>query len=537
MQVRWCITCLPRPQYIDKYCIPPALEQAVISLSGAPPQPTAASSNWRTSPEPATGFSAWLATFWNRGLPAEVYIQHRVIWPLFLVPIAIFNQLVAPHPVWIVLLVGLLGLYGSGLAWVRSQARAVTIERRRLGAVLIAGDTLREAFTLQNRSIWPVLWAEFIDHSTLLGYAAGRVVGCGGMTHYRWTSTVECRQRGVYRLGPHELVLGDPLGLFRVTMHDDGVELVVIYPQVVHLPVVALPHGDTSGTARRRRPLSGPLPSASVRDYRATDSLRYVHWRSTAHRGSLMVKELEIEPSGGVWIVLDLNRAAHKQVGEIDTLEFSVVVAASLAAELIGGPERRTVGLLTVSDHDPLLYALNPGEASEPDLPAQLLPTQTELERAVVVSPLSGPAQLWRILAALAPVAATELPLAELLRTSRRALGRRGTVVIITPQAAPLPGAEDWTAELLHLESTGLASSVILITLPDGDPTAADVADTQAALGNAVRQLLARHDVPVQVMPAGTRLPAALTFRRKRTVVRNTPTGGVVTYEIEDEVG
>ncbi len=507
----------------------------MISLSGAPPQPTAASSSLRQPRESATGLSAWLSAFWNRGLPAGVDIQHRVIWPLFLVPIAIFNQLVAPHPVWIVLLIGLLGLYGSGLAWVRSQARAVAIERRRLSAVLIAGDTLSEAFTLQNHSIWPVLWAEFIDHSTLLGYAAGRVVGCGGMANYRWVSTVECRRRGVYRLGPHELILGDPLGLFRLTMQDDHAELVVIYPQVVHLPVVALPYGDTSGTARRRRPLSGPLPSASVRDYRSTDSLRYVHWRSTAHRGALMIKELEIEPSGGVWIVLDLNRAAHQQVGEIDTLEFSVVVAASLAAELISGPERRTVGLLTVSDHNPLLYALNPSPESA--APVQALSPQTELEQAVVVSPQSGPAQLWRILAALAPVTATDLPLAELLRTSRRAFGRRGTVVIITPQITPAPGAEDWTAELVHLESTGLASSVVLITPPESESADGNGANPHSAVGDAIRQLLARHDVPVQVIPAGTRLPAALTFRRKRTVVRSTPTGGVVTYEVEDEVG
>jgi hypothetical protein len=222
-------------------------------------------------------------------------------------------------------------------------------------------------------------------------------------------------------------------------------------------------------------------------------------------------------------------------VGEIDTLEFSVVVAASLAAELISGPERRTVGLLTVSDHNPLLYALNPSPESA--APVQALSPQTELEQAVVVSPQSGPAQLWRILAALAPVTATDLPLAELLRTSRRAFGRRGTVVIITPQITPAPGAEDWTAELVHLESTGLASSVVLITPPESESADGNGANPHSAVGDAIRQLLARHDVPVQVIPAGTRLPAALTFRRKRTVVRSTPTGGVVTYEVEDEVG
>ena len=148
-------------------------------------------------------------------------------------------------------------------------------------------------------------------------------------------------------------------------------------------------------------------------------------------------------------------------------------------------------------------------------------------ERTVIVPSQPGQAQLWRILTALAPVQATALGLDELLRTSRDVFGRRGTVVIVTPQGAAARGDPSWTGELLHLESAGLASSVVLITAPD------EVNETAGPL----RSLLAAYDVPVQTLQAGTRLPAALTFRRTRKVVRSTPTGGVVTYEVEEEVG
>jgi uncharacterized protein (DUF58 family) len=498
---------------------------------------TQSSSRPASGQDPATPArpQGWFAAWWNRGLPAQVVITHRILWPLLLLPIALLNQLVAPHPVWIVLVVTLLGLYGVGLIWVRSQALTVNVRRKRLGSVLVVGDSLREEFELENQSPWPVLWAEFIDHSTLPGYNAGRVVGSAANTNYRWHSVVECRQRGIYRMGPHELVLGDPFGLFQLSIRNEEHELILIYPRVAHLPVVALPRGDTSGTTRRRRPSSGPLPSASVRDYRATDSLRYVHWPLTAHRGALMVKELEIEPSGGVWIVLDLHGAAHRTVDEVSTLEFSVVVAASLASELLTRSDRRTVGLLTVSDHEPFRIA----PSLEPGWQAELRTHSTDdanhpanssakdaPDQAVVVLPQAGPAHFWRMLAALAPVQATTLSLADLLRTNRGTLGSRGMVIIVTPDVAPQPGAQDWTAELLHLQSTGLASSVILITPPDAG----------SQVGEAVRSVLARHDIPVQTLAAGTRLPSALTFRRTRKVVRNTPTGGAVTYEVEEEV-
>jgi hypothetical protein len=44
-------------------------------------------------------------------------------------------------------------------------------------------------------------------------------------------------------------------------------------------------------------------------------------------------------------------------------------------------------------------------------------------------------------------------------------------------------------------------------------------------------------DIPCSLVVAGVSLPALLTFRRRRRVVRTTPTGGVVSYEVDEEVG
>jgi uncharacterized protein (DUF58 family) len=438
----------------------------------------------------------------------------------------LLNQLLTPHPVWIVLVVALLGMYGVALFWVRHQAQRVILHRQRLGSVVVAGDTLREEFSLHNESVLPVLWAEFLDYSTLPDYHAGRVVGCGAESTYRWHATMHCRRRGVYQLGPHALALGDPLGLFRLKIDYEHNDLVVIYPRVAHLPSIVLPQGDANGAAKRRRPLWGTLPSASVRDYQAADSLRYIHWPQTARRGALMVKELEIEPSGAVWIVLDLNRAAHREDGDLNTLEFSVILAASLAAELLTSGDRRTVGLLAVSDAQQLPIHLAQ-RTSQPSMTAyeQAHAGRETEHETVVVAPQPGQAQLWNVLAALAPVQVTDVSLAAALRSNRAVLGRRATVVVITPQLQVDDADDDWVAELVHLHVQGMVSSAMLVTAVEGD-------DARAI---HLRNLLAHYDISVQTLHADTRLPTALTFRRTRKVIRNTPTGGVTTYEVEEE--
>jgi uncharacterized protein (DUF58 family) len=457
---------------------------------------------------------ASLARWLNRGLAEDRTIELRIAWPVWLIPILLLNQLFAPHMVWVVFLVALSGFYLVGYLWVRNQAPAISLNRQRVGSLLVAGDLLQEEFELRNRSALPVLWAEFVDHSNVPGYNAGRIVACEGEGVYRWRTEVLTKQRGLFRLGPDTLRTQDPLGLFSITIVNPNEEIVLIYPRVVHLPPVHLPRGDTQGSDRQRRPIFGHLPAATVSDYQRGDSLRHVHWMSTARRGRLMVKDLELEPSGNVWLVLDLDRHVQEGDGQTGTLEHGIVVAASLAAELLGGRDQRAVGLRAFG-----------GES-----------TEVQPGGLVEVLPGAGSAHTWRILTALAPVTAGDLGVAALLASSRDRIGRRSTVIVVTPVAGgeaivgsqTAKGAEnDWVAELILLKSMGVDCSVVLVA-PAG-------ADTDA--GDGIMALLARMDIPCTRMAADAPLPALLTFRRRRRIVRTTPTGGAVSYEVDEEVG
>ncbi len=439
-----------------------------------------------------------LTSLWNRGLASNVTLELDTNWPLIFIPIVLINQLLTPHLVWMVLFIVLCGMYGIAFLWVRGQAQLVDLERTQKGALLVAGDTLNEEFVLHNHSRLPVLWAEVIDHSELPGYNPGRVVSCDANYQSTWRTTAECRQRGLYRLGPTEVRMGDPFGLFSLCIRFDRTQNALIYPRVVQLPKLLLPHGDNAGSERRRRPYVGSLPSASVRHYATFDSLRFVHWRSTAHRSQLMVKELEQEPGGDVWIVLDLDRSAHRGEAEQSTLETAIIAAASLAAELLTGNERRAVGLLTVSGS---------GEAVH----------------SVQVPPLPGSGQLWSILAALAPVQPTDHTLADVLRQQRALFGRRRTVIVIAPVTDQQPS---WLPALLDLRSAELAASVLWIVPSE---LANSRSDYQAQM--------ARFEIPSQVLTVGSPMRSLLTFRRRRTELRTTPRGGTVVVEVEEEVG
>jgi uncharacterized protein (DUF58 family) len=492
--------------------------------------------------------SRLLARLLNRNLPPDRHISLQTAWPLFLLPWFLVLQLIDPSPLWMVLLVSALGFYTIGFLWVRAQANSFSLTRRRLGVMLVAGDSLREDFTLHNHSSLPVLWAVFEDFSYLPGYNPSQVVSCGGGDVAHWHREAICRQRGLFRLGPHRLQSGDPFGLFRLEILGDQQESLLVYPRVAHLPHLELPRGRSAGRQRRQRLLNGDLRAPVVRHYQPGDTLRYIHWPKTAHRGTLMVTELEEDSSGDLWIVLDLNQAVHQSRGEQSTLEYSVIMAASLAAELLGSSERRAVGLLAV------------GKDFSGERAAVEGATVEEVEdSAVILPPQRGQGQLWRILAALAPIQPGTLPVADLLQRHRQFLGKGNTVMLITPEVGE--NSPNWIAELLSLRRSGLQSSVMVVTPPgqakSGQEEPAQVGSAKAetvqtesvqaeyvngqssvaAEQDALSDLLARQEFPVQFIQAGTPLRPVLTYRRRRTVLLTTPQGGAISREVEEEVG
>src|SRR5213075_29984 len=145
----------------------------------------------------------------------------------------------------------------------------------------------------------------------------------------RGTATYTLRRlpRGRYVFEDTAAVVEDPLGLDQLEVELAAPGAVLVYPRLVELDRLFSESGASAHDGRRlllRRPAGFDLHS--VRDYEQGESLRKVHWRSTAKRGELMVKELEDSPRDEVAVLLDGDASAV--VG--DSFDVQVRAAGSL---------------------------------------------------------------------------------------------------------------------------------------------------------------------------------------------------------------
>lgn len=259
------------------------------------------------------------------------------------------------------------------------------------------------------------------------------------------------RARGRYTVGPATVRMRDPFGIAQRPIRFGRTDEVVVYPPVHLLPSV-LPRMGRQGTAAEgvARPLAVSGEFANVRDYVRGDDLRKVHWRSTAHRGKLMVKQEEAPQEAQATLVLDLRRGAHRGVGPTSTFETTVAAAASIAYHLA---ERR-YALRLVTDLA--------------DLPPPTLRWEMVLDRLAVVTPKPGATFLpaWQQLAhgaggdgmlvAVVPVpGAAEIR--EMVRAGRGFGGR--VAVVVTPVSRR--GSDDAGTAIAALRSAGWRATLV----------------------------------------------------------------------------
>lgn len=250
------------------------------------------------------------------------------------------------------------GLLLVSLLWALAGIQGVRLSRHTRARRAQVGRPLEERFALDNLSRLPKLWIEVTDHSNLPGHHASTVVeGLGARQERAWVIRTYCRYRGRWMLGPVTLTAGDPFGLFQFTRRLPQTSPLVVYPAALPLLDFALPVGLMPGGEALRRRTHSITPNAStVRDYAHGDSLSRIHWKSTARRDRLIVKEFELDPLADIWIFLDAERGAHSAAGpperpagddepfwarptklELppDTEEYCVAIAATLAQYFI----------------------------------------------------------------------------------------------------------------------------------------------------------------------------------------------------------
>lgn len=351
------------------------------------------------------------------------------------------------------------------------------------------GETIELEIEIINRKLLPLAWLEIEDEvprelppargDLYHSHKAGRailhsLIALRPFERVRRRYPIRCGARGEHVFGPVRLRTGDLFGLVTRELELDLTDALVVYPRVVPVGALGLPARQPLGDRRTRSWLfEDPSRLVGVREYRARDSLRRIHWAASARTQRLQVKVYEPTTSHHLAIFLNLNTTRGEWWGfsyDPDALELAVMAAASLAAWALAAGYQ--VGLTTNGMH-------------------------RSARTPVALDPTADPAGLPRLLEALGRLQPFAVrPFAETLAEGGRGLSYGATVVAVT---AAFTAAD--LAALLALRRRGHPTIVLLAGADDALPARAGLVVYPIGPPQGWRQVseLAAPPIPVGV--------------------------------------
>ncbi len=146
-----------------------------------------------------------------------------------------------------------------------------------------------------------------------------------------------CYKRGLYKIGPAEVIFQDSLGLFRKVKKLNVISPLLVYPKVFNIKYFPeLVQGSREWFGLETARTSGEsFEFYGIREYQRQDGLRRIHWKSSARLGSLTAKQFEKSVTAEATIVLDLKKSHNIGRGKDTPLEYSVKIAASISRYLL----------------------------------------------------------------------------------------------------------------------------------------------------------------------------------------------------------
>ena len=148
--------------------------------------------------------------------------------------------------------------------------------------------------------------------------------------------TVTGVKRGVHSIGPLSVRSTDPFGLARRRTLFGERTPVTVAPALIDLPPLTDFAGETGGTLHTTtNQLGQGADNLVARPYIPGDSMRRIHWRATAHRDELMVRQEEQESTPEASVVLDrgvLRWAAEAMQAPGTDPGFEMAVSACVSA-------------------------------------------------------------------------------------------------------------------------------------------------------------------------------------------------------------
>ncbi len=360
--------------------------------------------------------------------------------------------------------------------WYRQGLKRLLVRQQISQQHLFFGEEVTLSISIENRKLLPLPWLGVEDKITPPLTLLKKRSRLQAVNRDTITSTwllwsfqrvtrryqLRCQTRGLHVFGPIRLSNSDPFGWLESETTLPIYTPLLIYPPIVPIETLSLTSVLPSGErATLWHLLEDPLQVVGTRAYVPGDDPRRIHWKATAHAGTLYSKVYEPSSLRRLLVLLDVwNYSETLQGTDTEIQELTISIAASLA--LWGLDNSYTVGLLTNC-------AMMQTEQTTSETPTQRPSSSTT---PFVNMPFAADdGQYERLLSTFACLLPSIHSSIDILVDTENTMFSAGTTLLLVSAISTL--SESTLERLYELRTRGVAAHLILT----GDPATLTLAD------------------------------------------------------------
>ncbi len=295
----------------------------------------------------------------NESLNSPFY--QRKVWPtrlgihfLFVSTFAMLGGALRGFNLLLVVAGILVGALMIQWRWSRGAVMALSL-RRRLPSEAYVGKAFSLDFEVTNHSRWMILWLLRVDDrvesqaslspgkaNSNLSSATIHQIGPSQVASK--TTYIVPQNRGTLTFGPLRVFTSFPLDLLTARVINKQSETLEVYPKLLTLKrgwqrFITGRNDGVSGSTDRTGPNEGEF--YGLRPYRDGDTVRKIHWRTSARLDQPVVAQYEQSRRYEMCVIVEAFLESPTSPNE--RVEMAISAAATIAMRLAGGASSRIV--------------------------------------------------------------------------------------------------------------------------------------------------------------------------------------------------
>lgn len=253
-------------------------------------------------------------------------------------------------------------LFVLALSAILTAPWSLRIEEKLDRAEMFKNERFSYRATVLNRGLFYYPCVKILRHSTeLIDYGAD-TASIMPRGRIRSKCDTVLRYRGEYSVGIQKLVVTDFLGLFQVQCTVDNPLSITVWPEEDADFAVYIRNNSQNASFRTELFNESYADVADVRKYDPSDSLRKVHWKLSAKRSELMVKNYHSFDPNETTLFLDPCRPPLEGAKRAAFEDRMVAFAAAAVGHCVTG---RLTSWLAYGDSETECVALDSAEDAD----------------------------------------------------------------------------------------------------------------------------------------------------------------------------